>query len=134
MGADVKLYLGGALLKINRKLNLGLLICLLVAPLTFGFARAYGKSGTATTTNATVTFTFNPVSLTACNDNTAGNPALYIDFTDGVATTADGSTNLIILAAECHTFTFEDKNVLNEFTVGVITASGTAAYRLHGVR
>lgn len=113
---------------------IGCLILLVCGSPLFAFARAYGKSGTATTTNATITFSFNPISVTACNDNTAGNPALYIDITDGIATTADGSTNLIILAAECHTFTLEDKNVSNVFTVGVITASGTAAYRLHGVR
>jgi len=100
----------------------------------YGFARAYRKSGTATTTNATVVFSFNPRTFTACNDETAGGSSLYIDPTDGVAATTDDSTNLIIKAAECHTFQLDDPSVLNEFEVGVITSAGTAAYRLQAIR
>lgn len=92
------------------------------------------KAGTASNVNATVTFTFNPRTFTVCNDEASGGTALWIDFTDGVAVASDDSTNIRILAAECHSWTFDSNNVLDSFTVGVITAAATAAYRMEGAR
>lgn len=114
---------------------IGCLILLASAfPVYASTARAWGKVGTATTTNATLTCTFNPKTLAVCNTETAGGTAFFIDFTDGIATTDDNSTNIKILANTCHTWTFSDPNVLNEFTIGVITASSTAAYTMEAVR
>lgn len=123
-------------MKLNKlgqlKTLIGCLILLSAALPSFAStARAYGKSGTATTTNTAVTVTFNPVSLTVCNDGAVN---LYVDFTDGVAVAADNSTNLIVGASECHSWVFQDKNVNNEFIVGLITGSSTAAYRLNAIR
>jgi hypothetical protein len=116
---------------VPRKLTAALLF--LILPIVASAApRGWGKSGTATTTNATLTAPFAPTDMCISNDGTAD---LIFDFTDGVATTADNSTNMTIKQGEsfCQEFS-EQKAVYSTFTIGVITASGTAAYRIQAWR
>lgn len=119
----------------QKTLLVVLLLSLIILPLTsFAAPRAYFKTGTASSTNATVTFTFNPASFCVANDETAGGTALWFDITDGIAVAADNSTNIKVLAGETVCASLLDKNVTNAFTVGVITASSTASYRIFGIR
>jgi len=109
-----------------------LIACVLAPSFLYAAPRTYGKSGTATNVNTQVTVTFNPSALAVCNDSSS--ISLFVDASDGVAATTDNSTNWKIAPGECHTWTFEDKNVNNTFLVGLITASSTADYRLEAVR
>lgn len=112
-----------------------LLLALILSPvISFAAPRAYYNSGTATTSNATVTFTFNPASFCIANDEASGGTALWFDVTDGVAAATANGTNIKVLAGETFCLSFLDPNVTNTFTVGVITASSTAAYRMFGIR
>lgn len=95
--------------------------------------RAFGKKGTATTTNATVTFAFHPVRLCVRNDDATN--GLYIDWTDGVATTGDESTNLYLPPATLECYEFSDRKSPNEtFTVGTLAAAATTAYHINAYR
>lgn len=94
--------------------------------------RSYGKSGTASNVNATVTYTFNPLNFWVCNLSTTVD--FYVDYTDGVAVAADNSTNLIVSAGTCISESWQDNSVTQTFTVGIITAASTAAYNMGGSR
>lgn len=98
----------------------------------FAAPRAYGRFGTLTVANLTVTVPFNPTTLCVNNDDAA--ILIYVDFTDGVAAIVSDSTNIQINGTERKCWTFADKNVNNVFTVGLIAASGTPAYHLDAVR
>lgn len=99
----------------------------------FAGPRSYGKSGTATTTNATVTLPFHPVLVCVANDSTS--IAIKIDYRDGIATLADESTNQTINAGETYCWTFVPNiSPSNTFAIGLITASSTAAYRINASR
>lgn len=121
-------------MKKNIQITALFLILALFPFLSYAAPRAYFKTGTASSTNATVTFTFNPASFCVANDETAGGTALWFDITDGIAVAADNSTNIKVLAGETVCASLLDKNVTNAFTVGVITASSTASYRIFGIR
>lgn len=93
--------------------------------------RVYGKSGTATTTNATITVPFNPGAVCVLDDSSSID--LYINFT-GVATTADGVGNFIVKNSDgAHCYSLNPKNVSETFTIGIITSSSTAAYRIEAI-
>lgn len=108
------------------------LLILLNASFLFAAPRAYGSFGTLTVANLTVTVPFNPSYLCVNNDDAA--ILIYVDFTDGVAAIVNSSTNIQINGTEKKCWTFQDKNVNNVFTVGLIAASGTPAYHLDAVR
>ncbi len=95
--------------------------------------QSYGKKGTATTTNATVSLPFHPIMFCIRNDDATN--GLYFDWFDGVATTADASSNLYLAPGEgqCYTFLSSIGNN-NTFDVGVITAAATAAYHFNATR
>lgn len=116
-----------------RKILNATLILIILPILAFAVPRAWGKVGTATNSNATLTCPFNPHTLTVCNNEASGGTAFFIDFTDGVAATTDNSTNIKIDAATCQSWTFLDQNISNTFTIGIITAASTAAYNINAV-
>lgn len=120
----------------KQKISIWITLIAIAPALAFGAqtARAYGKSGTASNTNAVITVPFNPTSVVICDDEAAGGTSLYADITDGVAVAADDSTNVIIKGGECLSIKLDDKSVLNTFAVGLITSSSTAAYRLMAFR
>lgn len=92
--------------------------------------RTYGKKGTATTTNATITVPFHPVMICLRNDDATN--GLYVDWTDGVAVAADALTNIYLAPGEGNCYTFRNTVSPNRtFEVGVITASATAAYHFN---
>lgn len=111
-----------------RKLVGALSVLLLLTSSVAAAPRYKEKRGTATTTNTAWTSTFNPRYVTVCNDGPTN--TLYFDVTDGVATTADDSTNGSLLPTECETLTLSDPNVNNTFAVGVITSASTTLYRI----
>jgi hypothetical protein len=94
--------------------------------------RPWGKSGTATTTNATLTAPNNLSSICVTNTGTTNN--LFIDYSDGVATTADDSTNHLISPGATLCLGWDDKNVTNDFTIGVITSASTTTYNINGTQ
>lgn len=94
--------------------------------------KAYGKSGTATTTNAVITFPFNPSSICVSNTGTTNN--LYFDYTDGIAVAADDSTNHLVPPGATLCLAWNDPNVVNEFLVGVITSASTTTYNINGTQ
>jgi hypothetical protein len=103
-------------------------ILLLVAPLSATAAnapRTYGKTGTVTNTNSAFTTSFGPRTMWMCNE---GSVDFYMDMSDGVATTADASTNLLIKAGRCYNWSFDNKNPSETLTIGMITAASTTTY------
>jgi len=94
--------------------------------------RAWGKTGTATTTNATLTAPFNPAAI--CVSNTGATNNLFFDYVDGVATTADDSNNILVTpgATICHGWS--DPNVSNTFTIGLIASAATTTYAINATQ
>lgn len=111
-------------------------LALLLLPAPFSFAdgtQSYGKKGTATTTNATVAVPFFPIMFCIRNDDATN--GLYFDWFDGVATTADASTNLYLAPGEGNCYSFMNSiNPNRIFNIGVITAAATAAYHFNASR
>lgn len=105
------------------------LVFLFLGGEAFSAHRAWGKSGTATTTNATLTAPFNPSSICVSNTGTTNN--LYFDYTDGVAVAADDSTNHLVPPGVTICLGWNDPNVVNDFTVGVITSASTTTYNIN---
>lgn len=109
-----------------------LLVLLLALPVYAAGPRSWGKTGTATTTNATLTVggatPFGPTSL--CIDNLDTTDDIYVDWSDGVATTTDNSTNIKIIHATGKCFNFSNPNVLNSFTIGILASANTPAYNI----
>lgn len=95
-------------------------------------ARAYGNWGALSGTNLAITVPFNPLNIAVCNDDAA--IVIYVDITDGIATTSANSTNIRINAGECHSIPLHDQSVSNDMVVGIIAASGTPQYRLEATR
>lgn len=97
--------------------------------------RVWGKSGTATTTNATVTVggtsIFYPASL--CVENTGATNNLFIDWSDGVATATDNSTNILIGPGKSYCFNFDNPNVLNQMDIGLLAGAATTTYNLFAI-
>lgn len=92
--------------------------------------RTFGKKGTATTTNATITAPFHPVMICVRNDDATN--GLYVDWTDGVATTGDESTNLYLAPGEGNCYTFVSNISPNRsFNVGVLAAAATTAFHFN---
>lgn len=114
-----------------RRLSWGVALLLLGAQVQAAGPRAWGKSGTATTTNATVTVgaatPFYPASL--CVKNT-GSQILYINWVTGVAAAVDDDTNLLIEPAAGYCFNFANPNVMNIMTIGLLSASATTTYNI----
>lgn len=94
--------------------------------------RPWGKSGTATTTNATLTCPFNPSSL--CVSNTGGTNNLYFNYDTGVATTADNVGNHLVPPNATICLGWNDPNVTNEFLIGVITNAATTTYNINATQ
>lgn len=94
--------------------------------------RAFGKFGTLSTSNLSVTVPFNPSYLCVNNDDAA--ILIYVNFATGVASTSSDVSNIQVNGTEKKCWTFQDKNVNNTFIVGLISASGTPAYHLDAVR
>lgn len=93
--------------------------------------RSWGKWGTATTSNAVLTVggsssPFGPANVCVYNSG-ATNP-LYFDWTDGIATIDDDSTNIRVDAGVAVCVDFHNENVSNVVEVGIITASSTTSY------
>jgi hypothetical protein len=110
---------------------------LLSSPVFSSGPRTWGKSGTATNTNAQLSVkdsagtTFSPTAM--CFTNSSTTIDFFIDYTDGVATTTDDSSNVKILAGTTTCFSFQQKNVIGPFLIGIITASSTAAYNAFAI-
>jgi hypothetical protein len=92
--------------------------------------RSWGKWGTATTSNATITVggstTFGPANV--CVYNSGDTNDLYMDWTDGVATTDDNSTNIRVCAGCSYCADFEALGTNNQVQIGLITSSSTTTY------
>ncbi len=95
-------------------------------------ARGFGQWGTATGTNTQISFPFYPTEIELCNDDT-GTEELFYDVTDGVATTASGSTNIKVKAGECHHKEFEIRPSTS-LKVGVISDGSSVSYRVEGTK
>lgn len=97
--------------------------------------RSWNKSGTATTSNATLTVggstPFGPAAV--CVSNTGDTNSLYFDWTDGVATTTDNSTNQVVPPSMTICYSNLSKNVVNVMQIGVITASSTTTYVFNAI-
>lgn len=99
--------------------------------------RTWGKSGTATTTNAVLTVkdaagtSFGPASL--CISNLSTTVDFFVDWTDGVAATTDDASNVKVIAGKTYCASFANPNVMNVMTIGIITASSTAAYNMFAI-
>jgi hypothetical protein len=118
---------------------------ILVASLLFLFSadakaagpRAYGKRGTATGTNATITFPFHPTRLCVINHDAAA--GLYFDWTDGVASAVDASSNLflppgnIASSSQCYEFA-ANKSPFETFEVGVLSTAAATLYIINAYR
>lgn len=106
-----------------------LILILLANTVEAAGPRVWGKSGTATDTNATLTVggtsSFGPTSL--CFENTGATNNIFIDWSDGIATTTDNSTNIKIPPSKGYCFNFENDNVMNIFTFGIITSAATTS-------
>lgn len=111
---------------------LSLILFLLVSAEVFAAPRAFGSFGLLSVSNLSITVPFNPSYLCVNNDDAA--ILIYVDFTDGVAAITSGATNIQVNGTEKKCWTFQDKNVLNTFVVGIIAASGTPAYHLDAIR
>lgn len=123
--------------KLAQNLNKRLIVLwvfVLVSSVSAAFASVhqYQKKNTATTSNQTVTFTFNPAVW--CINNSDASTNLWYDATDGVAAATDNSTNIELEFGSTHCYYNRSNNVLNIPTIGVITASGTATYKIWGYR
>lgn len=95
--------------------------------------QVWGKKGTATTTNAVLTPAFYPTRL--CIKNEDATNGIYIDWSDGVATTADNSTNLYIQPGTLYCYEFNERSPSNrEITIGIISVAATPAYHIHSYR
>lgn len=112
------------------------LLLFLIVPITYAVGpRAWGKSGTATTSNAQVTVgassstgTFYPASL--CIDNEDSTNNLYVNWVTGVASTTDNADNIRIKANTSKCFNFNNPNVSNTMVIGLITNASTVAYNI----
>lgn len=121
---------------LRKKLGFVALALLLVASLTAisivhaAGPRSWGFWGTATTSNATITVggstTFGPANV--CIYNSGATNDLYIDWTDGTATTDNNSTNIRIAAGASYCADFEALGTQNVVQIGVITSSSTTTY------
>ena len=110
-----------------------LFLILLAGEASAAGPRAYGKKGSATTTNATVTLPFHPIMICIRNDDATN--GLYVDWSDGVATAADESTNLYFAPGEANCYSFNpNKAPFETFAVGVLASAATAAYHINASR
>ncbi len=100
-------------------------------PLLYGYDSA-NSGDDADTSNNQVTIPFSAHSLVICNDDDADN--IYADFSDGVATTTNDSTNVVIKPSECKSYTLGGRNATDTIIVGLITSSGAAHFRIDAVR
>jgi hypothetical protein len=75
--------------------------------------------------------TFSPACLTFSNLSTTVD--FFIDYTDGVATTTDDSSNIKVVAGTTWSMCWNNTNVIGPFTIGIITASSTAGYNASAV-
>lgn len=98
----------------------------------YGFSagpRTWGKSGTAGAANSTVTVggttTFGPLSVCIVNTDTTDD--LFADWTDGIATTDDNSTNMLIKAGATYCADFKDLGTRNVVEIGLIRAAAADA-------
>ena len=107
------------------------LVFLLQSVSSFAAPRMWGKRGTATTSNATLTVggstPFQPAFVCVWNDGAA---ELIFNFS-GTATTTDNVSNLTLKSTEAACYNFNYEGVVGTFQIGVITASSTALYRIH---
>jgi hypothetical protein len=121
----------------NKKIWLWIALLFIALPVYSAGPRTWGKSGTATDTNAILSVkdsagtTFTPTSM--CFTNISTTTDYFIDYTDGVATTTDDSSNVKVIASTTTCFAFQQKNVVGPFTIGIITASGTAGYNAFAI-
>lgn len=117
-----------------RRFGLILLLVSLASQIQAAGPRSWSDKGTATTTNSQKTVggssVFGPAAV--CIKN-AGSVDLYFDWTDGVATATDGSTNLVVPAGDTLCFSNLSKNVLNTMVIGFITGSSTADYTINAI-
>lgn len=116
-----------------KKILAILLAVLIFTPSAESAPRTHGVTGTATTTNSSVTFPFHPTQV--CIINRSATEPLYYDWTDGVATTASGSSNhyVAISSQQCWEFS-PNTSPTDTFSVGLITAATTALYAINGTR
>lgn len=113
--------------------RLGLVLAIFLIPSILTPApRAFGKFGTLTVSNLSVTLPFNPSYLCVNNDDAA--ILIYVNFATGTAAIVSDASNIQVNGTEKKCWTFQDKNVNNVFIVGLIAASGTPAYHLDAVR
>lgn len=95
--------------------------------------RAFGKKGSATTTSAAITVPFHPVIFCIRNDDATN--GLYYDWSDGVASTVDESTNLYLPPGVGKCFTFlPNVSPMKSFVVGIRSSAATAEYHFDAMR
>lgn len=117
----------------KRLILAALILFLFIPKVESSGPRTFGKKGTATTTNATITLPFHPIMICIRNDDATN--GLYIDWTDGVATAVDESSNLYLAPGEGNCYTFvSNKSPFETFNVGVLSAAATAAYHINASR
>jgi hypothetical protein len=113
------------------------LLASLIASQTFAAGpRAWGKSGTATVSNQTLTVgsaasPFGPTLI--CVENLSDTINIFIDWTDGVASTVDDSTNIKLLPLKSYCFSLDNPDVTNLVQIGIIAASATPAYNAFAI-
>lgn len=118
-----------------RKLGfiLAALSIFLALPVEAAGPRAYGKRGTATGANATITLPFHPIMICIRNDDAAN--GLYFDWTDGVASAVDESSNLYLTPGESNCFSFiANKSPFESFTIGVLSTAASTVYHINASR
>lgn len=93
----------------------------------------WGKKGTAAVTNATLTPPFFPTTL--CIKNEDATNGIYIDWSDGVASTVDNSTNLYIQPGQLYCYEFNQRSSPSrDIQIGIIAVAATPAYHIHAYR
>lgn len=115
---------------------LALTLLLLAVTAEAAGPRIWGKSGTASTSNTTVTVgsastPFYPMRL--CFSNLDATNNIFFDWTDGVAATTDDSTNLLVSPGEKVCLETYNQNVTNVMTIGIIASAATPAYVIKAV-
>jgi hypothetical protein len=98
------------------------------------YRKYYRDNGTATTSNYTVEFPFNPLTFTICNEEASGGVVLYYNYVTGLAASTNKSANGRLPAGLCHSFQLEDQDAMRQFNVGVLAASSTVAFMVYGTR
>lgn len=116
-----------------KRLLLTLLLIITTAVSSSSAPRIYGFKALATTTNQVVTFPWHPTSICVKNDGATN--GIYYDWSDGVATSTNNSTNHYLSPGETNCYTFAlSTSPFSDFTVGVIAAAATSDFHINAAR